>query len=553
MTIKLVVRVAVILVSLSITLGQVDYGRLRKIGVFEKQTMNLKLSISASQRYMVIKTVPNLGTVSSCGDKEMAAYKESIRKLISPMHDMIEYIKGEVVVEAATSVALNGTQVRFFGLVVAIGALGLATSAQITAGIALHNSLENAKAIKGLSDAMKESNQAIQKLQDATAGTVIALNALQDQINTQIVPALNSLGCSVVSNTLGVALTRYYSELVQLFGPSLANPVEAPLSIQAISGAFNGDLKGMIRDYGYSPSDLEDIIRTGAITGRVIDVDMDDLTIILEISLPTLLVMRDTKVVNFGRITYNLNGSEWQTLSPDWIAIRNTLMSGVDLSTCVISRQNLICKQDPTFAIDHTVSQCLRGEITSCPRGRVVNSIAPRFAIVNGNVLGNCVATTCLCGDPGTPVIQDASSSLTIMSIDKCELVSIDGYNFRPGPPVVNTTFHLSIDDIGPEVSVNPIDISGALGKIEQDLQSSKEHLANSDTILASINPNIINTNAAIGLIAVSSLGLITAVVALCWLCCLTKSMVSRDSTAYIGGKGPDMGPIMSSLEGMSF
>ncbi|ABX57741.1 fusion protein [Salmon aquaparamyxovirus] len=533
--------------------GQVDYDKLLKVGIFEKGTANLKISVSSQQRYMVIKMMPNLGPMNQCGIKEVNLYKESILRLITPISTTLNYIKSEIQVEREVALQPNGTIVRFFGLIVAAGALTLATSAQITAGIALHNSLENAKAIKGLTDAIKESNLAIQKIQDATAGTVIALNALQDQVNTNIIPAINTLGCTAAGNTLGIALTRYYSELIMIFGPSLGNPVEAPLTIQALAGAFNGDLHGMIREYGYTPSDIEDILRTNSVTGRVIDVDLVGMNIVLEINLPTLYTLRDTKIVNLGKITYNVDGSEWQTLVPEWLAIRNTLMGGVDLSRCVVSSRDLICKQDPVFSLDTSIISCLNGNTESCPRNRVVNSVAPRYAVIRGNILANCISTTCLCGDPGVPIIQKGDNTLTAMSINDCKLVGVDGYVFRPGPKAVNVTFNLPHLNLGPEVNVNPVDISGALGKVEQDLASSRDHLAKSEKILSGINPNIINTEMVLVAVILSLVCAMVVIGIVCWLSILTKWVRSCRADCRRPNKGPDLGPIMSSQDNLSF
>ncbi|AYM47540.1 fusion protein [Bat paramyxovirus] len=477
---------------------QIAFTELTKIGVIRSRNYNLKIKGSVTTQPMVIKLIPNLSNISACPDQDkvIAEYKLLLNKILSPINESLSF--------ARSVVQTRSSGVRFWGAVIGGIALGVAASAQITAAIALHKANQNAAMIKNMKDAIINTNKAVEKLQTTASNILLTISALQEQINTNIVPAINSLGCAVAMNSIRLQLNRYFSELTFVFGPNLRDPSSQTLSIQAISQAFNGDFESMMSALNYQKSDLLDLVQSDSIRGRIIDVDMNEYFISLQIEYPDLIMIEGATVQEFNLISHNDKGVEWMAAFPRAILKRGSFLSNIDLKDCSKTDLSYICQEDTSTPMSATLYNCVQGQLEDCARSLVVNSHVPRFALLDGVVFANCVPITCVCTQSNQHLIQDVLASNVMISSESCEEVQIDGMYITVGQRRLNRSMYAHNIKHGPPISTNPIDISNQLASAEESIKESKKYLEKSNDILRLINPSLVNTGTVVFLIVLT-------------------------------------------------
>ncbi|UQM99590.1 fusion protein [Meliandou mastomys virus] len=518
---RILLYILILLLKPSCIESQISVTELTKIGIIQGRSYGLKISGVSSYQYMIIKLVPNTERLNNCTYEPIMNYKAMLNRILTPINESI--IKVRSAISSKSFSSEKPVLKRFWGAVIGGVALGVATAAQITAGVALHNSLENAKAIMTLKEAVKNSNKAIEELQTAQGQTVIALNALQEQINNQLVPAINTLGCQVIGNSLALRLNQYFSELSLVFGPNLRDPTSETLSIQAISKAFNGDFDSMMRQLRYDNSDLLDLLESGSIRGRIIEASLEDYLIVLQIEYPALTTIPDATIQLFNIISYNSKGSEWISLFPKQILIRGSYLSNIDLTDCVQTSSNYICKTDTSTAISSETYNCAIGNISSCSRTRVVNSHVARYALSQGVLFVNCASIMCRCQNPSYSFLQDPSITNIMVSSEDCKEAYIDGYFITLGPKKIHRAMYAANLTLGGMISVEPVDIGNEITSIQDSINKSQAAIDKSNELLDKVNPNIVNANSFGGIIAITIILLVWFVVTLIWLICLTK------------------------------
>lgn len=521
-----------ILVNINLTEPQIATSDLSKIGIITGKSYGLKIQSPLTQQHLVIKFIPNVNNTSSCDFNgtggPLLEYQRLLDQVLIPINKSLETIKSVITPQ------IDGT--KFWGAVVGGVALGVATSAQITAGIALHNSIQNANAINSMKQSIIESNQAISKLQDAQGNTLIAISGLQDQINSKIIPNLNKLSCDILKTNMKLSFNQYFSLISLVFGPNLRDPASETLSIQAISQAFNGDFESLLNKLGYTEEDFLDILESDSIRGRIIDVDLANYLVIIQIDYPNMVQIKDAFIQEFNLISFNDNGDEWISVFPSQLLIRGNLISNIDLTHCSRTTNNYICMNDKSFPISSSLYDCVKGKLTSCARSHVVNSYVPRFALSNGVLFANCLFISCSCKSTGLSIIQDVKTSNTMISQEICSEVVIDGMNVRVGKRSLNRTEFSSNLEFGQPIVTDKIDVSNQLAQVEKDLQQSRDFLEKSNLILKRVNPMIVNTDSMVALIVITVLILIWVIISLCWLIFLTRlvSSISKYNSIHL-------------------
>uniref|UniRef100_A0AAU7T2E0 Fusion glycoprotein F0 n=1 Tax=Gainesville rodent jeilong virus 1 TaxID=3163281 RepID=A0AAU7T2E0_9MONO len=504
---------------------QIALSELTKIGVIPGNTYNLKVAGASSYQYLVVKLVPNLQQLNNCTTSVVDNYKQMLNRILSPIDSAITKVRNAIKDKPS-----GGIQ-RFWGAVIGGAALVVATSAQITAGVALHNSLENAKAIMQMKDSIRESNKAIQELHNSQAQTIIAINALQEQINNQLVPAINTLGCSVIANSLGLRLNQYFSEISLVFGPNLRDPTSQTLSIQAISKAFNGDFDTLLSKLQYTSDDLLDILESDSIRGRIIGVSLDEYMIILQIEYPALTTITDAVVQKFNLISYNHKGSEWLSVFPTELLVRGTYISNIDISSCTQTTNSIICESDTSSPISSATYNCATGDLSSCARTKVVTSHVPRFALSGGVLFMNCMPIVCRCESTGRSIIQDLKTTNIMISQDECEEVYIENMFITLGPKKLNREIYADNVTLGGQVSVENVDIGNELNSIQESLNKTQDHIDKANELLDKVNPNIVNADSFSVILAISILLFIWFIISLIWMIALTKRVFFNYNT----------------------
>nr|WKD80562.1 fusion protein [Jingmen Apodemus agrarius jeilongvirus 2] len=517
----LLIICAVTQLQIQQSVSQLALSDLTKIGIIPAKSYELKISTQAAQQLMVIKLIPNVNGLTNCTIPVMESYKKMLDRILKPIDDALNHVRNAIQDKQGDGVP----GVRFWGAIIGGVALGVATSAQITAGVALHNSIQNANAILQLKESIRNSNKAIEELQAGLQSTVLVINALQDQINSQLVPAINTLGCSVIANTLGLRLNQYFSEISLVFGPNLRDPTSQTLSIQAIAKAFNGDFDSMMKKMHYTDSDFLDLLESDSIRGRIISVSLEDYLIIIQIDYPGLTTIPNSIVQTFNLITYNYKGTEWESIFPRELLIRGSYISNIDISQCVGTSKSMICKSDTSTTISPATWACATGNLTSCARTRVVNSHSTRFALSGGVLFANCAPIACRCQDPQYSINQEPKTTNVMVTSEDCRELYIDGFYLTLGKKMLDRAMYAEDVALGGSVSVDPIDIGNELNSINESINKSHEYLDKANELLEQVNPNIVNVSSFSFILVISILLIIWFIVTLVWLIYLTKHM----------------------------
>ncbi|UOX72997.1 fusion protein [Wufeng Chodsigoa smithii henipavirus 1] len=518
----------------------IHYENLSSVGIIKGNTYNYKIKGDPSTKMLVVKLIPNIDGLGNCTDKQMKDYKTLVKSTLQPVKDSLAQMLNNVE-------TYNG-YVKFFGAVMAGAALGVATAATVTAGIALHQSNQNAKDIANMKDAIMKTNQAITTLSSASQKMLTVIDSIRGEINQQIIPVLNQLSCETVGLNLGIKLTQYYSQISTFFGPALQNPVQSILTIQAISHAFGGNFNELMTVMGYTGSDFQDIIQGNLITGSVIGVDPEVGYIALEIRIPSLTVVPNAYVQELLPVSFNIDGDEWMTIVPNYVLTRTTYLSNIDINRCLITDKSVICGNDYATPMSNQLINCLNGNTQHCAREAVVTSYVPKFALSGGVIYANCLSTVCRCIDKDQPISQSLSQTLMMLDNQHCNVYQISNVLISTGRYLGDAEFRNEGIDLGPPIVVDKIDLGGQIADINQTISDAEEFIEESNKILSKINPKIISVKSMVVLYVVVALIAILAMVSLVLSIRLTmqvgtkinqfaytKHVPSMENVQYIG------------------
>lgn len=495
--------------------SQIAFSDLSKIGIIKARNYKWKIKSSPIIQPMVIKLLPNMGNLTRCTSSAVDDYQQMLNRILTPISESLAIMKA--------AIQPKKSNYKLWGAIVGGVALGVATSAQITAGIALHNSLQNADAINQLKNAIKNSNSAITELKTASQQTVIALSALQDQINTVMIPTMNQMGCQIATNSLGLKLSQYFSEISLIFGPNLRDPASETISIQALSRAFNGDFESILNKLGYTNSDFLDVLESNSIQARIIGVDTLNYLIILQIEYPIITEIPNASIQKFNLISFNNKGSEWFPVFPKELLVRFEYISNIDISQCTQTSSSFICSQDTSSPISLALYDCIAGDLSKCIATKNVNSQVSRYALSDGVLFANCMPITCECQTTQQTIIQDKKTSNVMITSEYCQEVYIDSFFITVGPKHLNRSVFSKDFIIGDQISIDPIDIGSDISQIQASINKTQEYLDKSNSILNSINPSIINATSMIWIWFILILSVLWIVISLTWLIILTR------------------------------
>lgn len=498
-----------------ITTAQISWGNLSKIGVINTATMGYKIMSTGNTQFLVIKLMPNITELNNCTLGEISEYKNLLDTILKPIAQAITLVSDNV--KPIQSFGESRRPKRFAGVALAGAALGVATAAQITAGVALRQSNLNAQAIQDLRNSLEKSNKAIEEVRQATQELVVAVQGVQDYINNELVPALSSLSCELIGQKLGLKLLRYYTELLSVFGPNLRDPLSAEISIQALTYALGGDLYKVIDKLGYSGADLMSILEGGGIKARVTYVDVASKFIILSISYPNLSEVKGVLIHRLDVISYNTGSQEWYTTVPRYIATTGYLVSNFDDSSCGFVPGTAVCSQNALYPMSLVMQKCIRGDTGSCARTLVSGSLSSRFILSKGNIVANCASIMCKCSSTGTILTQDSDKLLTVIAADTCPLVDINGIVINVGKRQYPDTVYEREVSLGPVIPLERLDVGTNLGNALVKLENAKDLLDSSNEILKMVKDPRLPFG---GITALSSLGGIGAGVIILYCCC---------------------------------
>ncbi|UQM99527.1 fusion protein [denwin virus] len=530
---QVVILYLYLLVASDVVKASLDFDNMSKIGIIKGNTYNYKIRGEPTTKLMVVKLIPNIDVVENCSATQLANYKKLVTNVLTPVKLSLDNM--------LKNVQDQNNRVRLFGAIMAGAALGVATAATVTAGIALHRSNENAKNIAKLKNAIQNTNLAITKLQMAGQQTLAVIDNIRGEINNQIIPVLNQLSCETVGLNVGIKLTQYYSEVLTAFGPAIQDPVNSKITIQAISKAFNNNFDELLKVMGYTSQDLYEILHGDLITGNVISADPEAGYIALEIEFPNLSTVPNAYVQELMPISFNVDGDEWVTLVPRYVLIRTTFLSNIDISLCSIMETSIVCNNDYALPMSSELINCLQGDTGVCAREKVISSYVPKFALSGGVVYANCLSTVCRCMDNGTPISQGIRHTVALLDNKKCSVYQVGDILISVGKYLGHLDYNTEDIVLGPPIVIDKIDIGNQLAGINSSLQQAENYIDKSNEILKSINPTIISTNSMITLYIFIIITVIIAITSLVLSLRLTmKAKILTNQFAY-GRHSPSM------------
>nr|ABS18755.1 fusion protein [Respirovirus muris] len=517
---------------------QIPRDKLSNIGVIVDEGKSLKIAGSHESRYIVLSLVPGVDLENGCGTVQVIQYKNLLNRLLIPLRDALDLQEALITVTNDTMTNIGVPQARFFGAVIGTIALGVATSAQITAGIALAEAREAKRDIALIKESMTKTHKSIELLQNAVGEQILALKTLQDFVNDEIRPAISELGCETAALRLGIKLTQHYSELLTAFGSNFETIGERSLTLQALSSLYSANITEIMTTIRTGQSNIYDVIYTEQIKGTVIDVDLERYMITLSVKIPILSEVPGVLIHKASSISYNIDGEEWYVTVPSHILSRASFIGGANIADCVESRLTYICPRDPAQLIPDSQQKCILGDTTRCPVTRVVDSLIPKFAFVNGGVVANCIASSCTCGTGRRPISQDRSKGVVFLTHDNCGLIGVNGIELYANRKGDDATWRVQNLTVGPAIALRPVDISLNLAAATDFLQDSRAELERARKILSEVGRWYNSGATLITIIVVMIVILVVIVVIIIVLYRLRRSMlmgnpagrISRDS-----------------------
>nr|ANE23799.1 fusion protein [Respirovirus bovis] len=466
---------------------QIDITKLQRVGVLVNNPKGMKISQNFETRYLILSLIPKIENSHSCGDQQINQYKKLLDRLIIPLYDGLKLQKDVIVVSHETHNNTNLRTKRFFGEIIGTIAIGIATSAQITAAVALVEAKQAKSDIEKLKEAIRDTNKAVQSIQSSVGNLIVAVKSVQDYVNNEIVPSITRLGCEAAGLQLGIALTQHYSELTNIFGDNIGTLKEKGIKLQGIASLYHTNITEIFTTSTVDQYDIYDLLFTESIKMRVIDVDLSDYSITLQVRLPLLTKLSNTQIYKVDSISYNIQGKEWYIPLPNHIMTKGAFLGGADIKECIEAFSSYICPSDPGYILNHEIENCLSGNITQCPKTVVTSDVVPRYAFVNGGLIANCITTTCTCNGIDNRINQSPDQGIKIITHKECQVIGINGMLFNTNREGTLATY--TFDDIilNNSVALNPIDISMELNKAKLELEESKEWIKKSDQKLDSV------------------------------------------------------------------
>nr|AKA58530.1 fusion protein [Respirovirus muris] len=513
---------------------QIPRDKLSNIGVIVDEGKSLKIAGSHESRYIVLSLVPGVDLENGCGTVQVIQYKSLLNRLLIPLRDALDLQEALITVTNDTMTNAGVPQARFFGAVIGTIALGVATSAQITAGIALAEAREAKRGIALIKESMTKTHKSIELLQNAVGEQILALKTLQDFVNDEIKPAVSELGCETAALRLGIKLTQHYSELLTAFGSNFGTIGEKSLTLQALSSLYSANITEIMTTVRTGQSNIYDVIYTEQIKGTVIDVDLERYMVTLSVKIPILSEVPGVLIHKASSISYNIDGEEWYVTVPSHILSRASFLGGANIVDCVESRLTYICPRDPAQLIPDSQQKCILGDTTRCPVTRVVDSLIPKFAFVNGGVVANCIASSCTCGISRRPISQDRSKGVVFLTHDNCGLIGVNGIELYANRKGGDATWGVQNLTVGPAIAIRPVDISLNLAAATDFLQDSRVELERARKILSEVGRWYNSGATLITIIVVVIVILVVIIVIVIVLYRLRRSMLTGNPAGRV-------------------
>nr|AAF66648.1 fusion protein [Mumps orthorubulavirus] len=496
----------------------VNINILQQIGYIKQQVRQLSYYSQSSSSYIVVKLLPNIKpTDNSCEFKSVTQYNKTLSNLLLPIAENINNI--------ASPSPGSRRHKRFAGIAIGIAALGVATAAQVTAAVSLVQAQTNARAIAAMKNSIQATNRAVFEVKEGTQQLAIAVQAIQDHINTIMNTPLYNMSCQILDNQLATSLGLYLTELTTVFQPQLINPALSPISIQALRSLLGSMTPAVVQATLSTSISAAEILSAGLMEGQIVSVLLDEMQMIVKINIPTIVTQSNALVIDFYSISSFINNQESIIQLPDRILEIGNEQWSYPAKNCKLTRHHIFCQYNEAERLSLESKLCLAGNISACVFSPIAGSYMRRFVALDGTIVANCRSLTCLCKSPSYPIYQPDHHAVTTIDLTACQTLSLDGLDFSI-VSLSNITYaeNLTIS-LSQTINTQPIDISTELSKVNSSLQNAVKYIKESNHQLQSVSVNSkIGAIILTGLV-LSILSIIISLLFCCWAYIATKEI----------------------------
>nr|AFG28448.1 fusion protein [avian paramyxovirus 1]AFH08725.1 fusion protein [avian paramyxovirus 1] len=521
----LIARIMLILSCIRLT-SSLDGRPLAAAGIVVTGDKAVNIYTSSQTGSIIIKLLPNMPKdKEACAKAPLEAYNRTLTALLNPLGDSIRRIQGSV------STPGGKRQKRFIGAIIGSVALGVATSAQITAAAALIQANQNAANILRLKESIAATNEAVHEVTDGLSQLAVAVGKMQQFVNDQFNNTARELDCIKVTQQVGIELNLYLTELTTVFGPQITSPALTQLTIQALYNLAGGNMDYLLAKLGIGNNQLSSLIGSGLITGHPILYDSQTQLLGIQVNLPSVGNLNNMRATYLGTLSVSTTKGFASALVPKVVTQVGSVIEELDTSHCIESDLDLYCTRIVTFPMSPGIYSCLSGNTSACMYSKTAGALTTPYMALKGSVIANCKITTCRCVDPPGIISQNYGEAVSLIDRHSCNVLSLDGITLRLSGEF-DVTYQKNISILDSQVIVTGnLDISTELGNVNNSISSALDRLAESSNKLDKVNVKLTSTSALITYIVLTAISLVFGALSLVLACYLMYKQKAQQKT----------------------
>nr|AEZ00991.1 fusion [Pigeon paramyxovirus 1] len=521
----LITRITLILSCICLT-SSLDGRPLAAAGIVVTGDKVINIYTSSQTGSIIVKLLPNMPKdKEACAKAPLEAYNRTLTTLLTPLGDSIRRIQG--------SVSTSGVRrkKRFIGAIIGSVALGVATSAQITAAAALIQANQNAANILRLKESIAATNEAVHEVTDGLSQLAVAVGKMQQFVNDQFNNTARELDCIKIAQQVGIELNLYLTELTTVFGPQITSPALTQLTIQALYNLAGGNMDYLLTKLGIGNSHLSSLIGSGLITGNPILYDSQTQILGIQVNLPSVGNLNNMRATYLETLSVSTTKGFASALVPKVVTQVGSVIEELDTSYCIESDLDLYCTRIVTFPMSPGIYSCLSGNTSACMYSKTEGALNTPYMALKGSVIANCKITTCRCADPPGIISQNYGEAVSLIDRHSCNVLSLDGITLRLSGEF-DATYQKNISILDSQVIVTGnLDISTELGSVNNSISNALDRLAESNSKLDKVNVKLTSTSALITYIVLTIMSLVFGTLSLVLACYLMYKQKAQQKT----------------------
>nr|AGH08395.1 fusion protein [avian paramyxovirus 1] len=521
----LITRITLILSCICLT-SSLDGRPLAAAGIVVTGEKVINIYTSSQTGSIIVKLLPNMPKdKEACAKAPLEAYNRTLTTLLTPLGDSIRRIQG--------SVSTSGVRrkKRFIGAIIGSVALGVATSAQITAAAALIQANQNAANILRLKESIAATNEAVHEVTDGLSQLAVAVGKMQQFVNDQFNNTARELDCIKIAQQVGVELNLYLTELTTVFGPQITSPALTQLTIQALYNLAGGNMDYLLTKLGIGNSHLSSLIGSGLITGNPILYDSQTQILGIQVNLPSVGNLNNMRATYLDTLSVSTTKGFASALVPKVVTQVGSVIEELDTSYCIESDLDLYCTRIVTLPMSPGIYSCLSGNTSACMYSKTEGALNTPYMALKGSVIANCKITTCRCADPPGIISQNYGEAVSLIDRHSCNVLSLDGITLRLSGEF-DATYQKNISILDSQVIVTGnLDISTELGSVNNSISNALDRLAESNSKLDKVNVRLTSTSALITYIVLTVISLVFGTLSLVLACYLMYKQKAQQKT----------------------